>query len=137
VNSCLGEIVHVRSKDFSASRDQRPNALADRPKPLARPLLGRTPGRYSDLQLHLQAAHSHLKELVQIAAADRQKLRALEQRKRTSFGECQHTLVEVEPRKLAVEEMIVRRDLRRRGVDPDEGGFRRARRHRDRVLGFH
>ena len=64
--------------------------------------------------LVLQAGDADLEELVEVLAEDREELGPLEQRYVLAFRHRQHTLVEVEPRKLAVEEPGARRRFEHR-----------------------
>src|SRR5262249_47626524 len=102
VDPHIGKVADVRLEDGVALPNEDPNAFADHPKPLLRALIH---SFVSDagLDLHLQAAHPHLEELVEIAAEDREELRPLENRQRPAVREVKHTCVEVEPGKLTVQ----------------------------------
>ena len=59
---------------------------------------------HAHCELFLDAGHSHLEELVEVAAEDREELGALEERAILVLGECEHSGVEIEPGQFSVEE---------------------------------
>ena len=64
--------------------------------------------------LAMQAADALHEELVEVARKDREEPHALEQRQRGILRKLEHTLVEVEPAQLAVQEELIRTGRRRR-----------------------
>ena len=78
-NSGRGQIGHELIGECRVSpRDELPNPDADLVQPLADVFVLRVLRPQPRVELHPQAAHPHLEELVQIVAEDREKLRPLQ-----------------------------------------------------------